>query len=281
MSTNHANILDQMDINTDLGKLILTGFIRSEVHRVGFTRGVIGLSGGIDSALSAYLAAEALGAENLLGVRMPYAASSPESLQHAQLVIDDLGIPSETIEITDMVEPLFALFPDMSDLRKGNIMARTRMTVLFDQSAAFNGLVMGTSNKTEMLLGYSTQFGDSAAAIQPIADLYKHQVRQLARAVGVPDVIIDKAPSADLWPGQTDEDELGFSYEDVDQVLFLLVDQRFTVDEAVAAGLDRAFVERIWNTIRRTQYKRAMPIVAKLSQRTTGYDFLYMRDWGT
>ncbi|MCC6905098.1 MAG: NAD+ synthase [Anaerolineae bacterium] len=271
---------DTLAINTDLARRILTGFIRDEMAVVGFNRAVIGLSGGIDSALVAYLAAEALGAENVLCIRMPYKSSNPESLEHAGLVIDALGVPNLTVEITDMVDPLIERFPDMNAMRRGNIMVRQRMIILFDQSAAFNGLVLGTSNKTESLLGYSTIFGDSAAALQPIADLYKHQVRQLSRAVGVPAPIVDKPPSADLWPGQTDEGELGYTYDQADQLLYLLVDERYTLDEAVEAGFAREFVDRVWRTVRGVQFKRQMPVIAKLSRRTIGVDFLYLRDWG-
>ncbi|MEN8241455.1 MAG: NAD+ synthase [Chloroflexota bacterium] len=273
--------MENLKINTDLAQKILTGFIHSEITRVGFTKAVIGLSGGIDSALSCYLAAGALGAENVLVVRMPYKASSQESLDHAQLVIDDLGVPAKTIEITPMAEPLLETIPEDSLVRRGNVMARTRMIVLYDQSAEFNGLVVGTGNKTEILLGYSTQFGDSACAINPIGDLYKAQVRQLSRAVGVPDVIVDKAPSADLWAGQTDEAELGFTYDQADQLLYLLVDQRYRPEECVEAGFEEAFVREVVKRIQRNHFKRVMPPIAKLSNRTIGYDFLYLRDWGT
>ena len=270
-----------LTINTDLARQILTGFIRSEVTRVGYSRVVVGLSGGIDSALSCALAVEALGADNVLAVRMPYKASSADSLAHAELLIEQLEIPSKTIEITDMVEPLFALDPTITKLRKGNIMARERMIVLYDQSEVFKGLVIGTSNKTEILLGYSTQWGDSASAINPIGDLYKAQVRQLSRALNIPPPIVDKAPSADLWDGQTDEGELGFTYEQADQVLYLLVDQRYSLQECVEAGFDEKFVNLIINRVRRNQFKRMQPPIAKLSNRTVGYDFLYLRDWGT
>jgi NAD+ synthase len=274
-----THILPRLAINTDLAHTILVRFLRDAVHKVGFERAVIGLSGGIDSALSAYLVAEALGPENVLAVRMPYKSSSPDSLADAQHVIDALGVQSDTIEITPMVDPLLERFPDASKLRQGNIMARMRMVVLYDQSAAFNGLVIGTSNKTETLLGYSTIYGDNAAAVQPIADLYKAQVRQLARALDVPASVIEKAPSADLWAGQTDEDELGFTYDTADQLLYLLVDERYTVDEAAAEGFDRDFVVRVWRQVRANHYKRTMPNVAKLSRRTIGHDFLYLRDW--
>jgi NAD+ synthase len=270
-----------LSINTDLACNILTGFIKSELKRVGFSKAVVGLSGGIDSALSCVLAAAALGPENVLAVRMPYKSSSPESLEHAQMLIEQFKVQSETIEITEMVDPLIGRNPEMSKVRKGNIMARARMIVLYDQSEAFNGLVVGTSNKTEILLGYSTLWGDSASALNPIGDLYKTQVRQLSRALGVPAAIIDKAPSADLWLNQTDEDELGFTYADVDQLLYLLVDQRYSPQECVEAGFARHFVEKVVSRIRRSQFKRMLPPIAKLSNRTVGYDFLYLRDWGT
>src|SRR5262249_9389470 len=160
-----------------------------------------------------------------------------------------------------------------------NIMARQRMIVLYDQSAALNALVLGTSNKTEALLGYTTLYGDSAAALQPIEDLYKTQIRQMSRAMNVPQPILDKPPSADLWIGQTDEDELGYTYEEVDKVLYLLVEGRFNVEEVAAEGFDPEFVANVWQKVQRNHYKRTMPNVAKLSKRSIGHDFLYLRDW--
>jgi NAD+ synthase len=270
-----------LSINTDLVRDLLTRFIHTEITRVGLNHAVLGISGGIDSALVAALAAAALGPENVLAIRMPYKSSSQDSLDHAQLVIDWLKIPSLTIPITAMADGLINQFPDMSNMRKGNIMARCRMVTLYDQSESFKGLVIGTGNKTEILLGYSTLYGDSAHAINPIGDLYKAQIRELSRAVGVPDVIIDKAPSADLWVGQTDEQELGFTYEQADRLLFLLVDQRYSPDECLEAGFDKNFINTVVNRIRRNHFKRVMPPVAKISSRTVGYDFLYIRDWGT
>ena len=270
-----------LTINTDVAREILTGFIKSEVTRAGFSRAVINLSGGLDSALSLVLAVEALGSENVFALRLPYRTSSPDSLEHAQLLIDQFDIPSETIDITDMVDPLIQRDPNISNVRKGNIMARTRMIVLYDKTEVFKGLPIGTSNKTEILLGYSTLWGDMASAINPIGDLYKTQVRQLSRALGIPAPIIDKPPSADLWAGQTDEDELGFSYEQVDQLLYLLVDQRYSPLECIEEGFDGKFVTTVITRIRRNQFKRMMPPIAKLSNRTIGYDFLYLRDWGT
>lgn len=270
-----------LEINTDLTRKILTGFIRSEVTRAGFRRAVINLSGGLDSAVSCFLAVEALGRENVLALRLPYQTSSPDSLEDAQQVIHQLGIPSLTFPITEMAEPLLQRFPEMSRVRKGNVLARLRMIVLYDQAESFGGLPIGTSNKTEILLGYTTIFGDSASAINPIGDLYKTQVRQLGRALGVPESILRKPPSADLWIGQTDEAELGFTYDEVDRLLYLLVDQRYTPEECIAAGFDPSFVQRVVERVRRYQFKRLQPLVAKLSQRTVNYDFLYLRDWGT
>ncbi len=270
-----------LSINPELTRVILTGFLRSEITRAGFTRAVVGLSGGIDSALSCALAAEALGPENVLAVRMPYRDSSPESLAHAQLVIEQFGVGSETVEITPMAEPFIESDPGMSNVRRGNILARMRMIVLYDRSAAFKGLVVGTGNKTEILLGYSTLYGDSACALNPLGDLYKTQLRQLARAMELPAVVIDKPPSADLWADQTDEGELGFTYAEVDRLLYLLVDQRYNPEECVAAGFERTFVEKVLERVRRNQFKRMLPPIAKVSNRTIGYDFLYLRDWGT
>jgi NAD+ synthase len=253
-----------LSIDTTQVRRIITDFIRLELNQAGYTRGVMNLSGGIDSALACTLAAEALGPQNLLALRLPYHSSSPDSLAHAQLVIDLLGVQSLTLPITNMVEPLFARFPEMSPVRRGNVMARQRMIVLYDQSEAFHGLPIGTSNKTEILLGYSTIYGDAACAINPLCDLYKMQVRQLARAVSVPQPILDKPPSADLWDGQTDEGELGFTYSEVDQLLVMLVERRASLAECQQAGFDLDFVRTVIERIRRTRYKRMLPPVARL-----------------
>jgi NAD+ synthase len=274
-----AAVEEKLLINTSIAHKVLVDFIRDGVTKAGYKHAVLGLSGGIDSALSAFLAVDALGPENVSVVRMPYRTSSEGSLTDAQKVIDRLGIQSLTIPITPMVEPLIEQFSNMSPLRKGNIMARQRMIVLYDQSSAQQALVIGTSNKTEALLGYTTLYGDSAAALQPIEDLYKTQVRQLSRALNIPQSILDKPPSADLWIGQTDEDELGYTYEQVDKVLYLLVEGRYSVDEAAAQGFDYEFVANVWRKVQRNHYKRTMPNVAKLSKRSIGHDFLYLRDW--
>ncbi|TAK14794.1 MAG: NAD+ synthase [Anaerolineae bacterium] len=273
--------MKELSINTDLARKILTGFIRDEIRRAGFNRALLGLSGGVDSALSCYLAAEALGPHNVLAVRMPYTSSNQSSFDDAQRVIDAAGVQSITYPITQIVQPLLDVIPLEENVRRGNVMARARMLVLYDFSAASKSLVLGTSNKTEILLGYSTQWGDSAAALNPLGDLYKCQVRQLAAAVGVPDSILRKAPSADLWPGQTDESELGFNYDDADRLLFRLVDKRFSLEDCFAEGFDEKFVNKVMARIQKNHYKRIMPPIAKLSNRTFGYDFLYLRDWGT
>lgn len=281
MTASLAWVDEQLTINPELADRVLTGFIRDELGRHGFERAVVGLSGGIDSAVACVLSARALGPENVLAVRLPYRSSSPDSLEHAALVIDQWGVEQLTIEITGMVEPLFEQLPDIDQVRRGNVMARARMIVLYDQSAAFEGLVMGTGNKTELLLGYTTLYGDSACAINPNGDLYKTQLRQLAGWLEVPDPIIEKPPSADLWQGQTDEGELGFSYEQVDRLLYLLVDQRYRPEDCLPFGFSETFVRQVLARVRATHYKRVLPPIAKLSNRTVGVDFLYPRDWGT
>lgn len=278
--TETRNIADRLEIHTDLTRRLLVEFIRNETRKFGFNRVVLGLSGGIDSALSATLAVEALGPENVVALMLPYRTSSPESEGHARLLIEQLGMPHDKIDITPMAEPLFEHYDKMSDLRRGNILARLRMVAVFDRSSAENALVLGTSNKTEYLLGYTTWYGDSAASIQPLGDLYKTQVRALSRAVGVPAPIIEKKPSADLWPGQTDEAEMGLSYDIVDQVLYLLVDERLDPERVVGMGFEQALVERVVRNVRNMQYKRMTPIIAKVGSRTPGIDFRYPRDWG-
>src|SRR5438874_3705099 len=274
-------VTDRLAINADLTRRLLVEFIRAETRKFGFNRVVLGLSGGIDSALSATLAAEALGPENVVVIMLPYKTSSPESEGHARLLIEHLGLPNyDKIDITPMADPLIEHYSEMSNLRKGNLLARTRMIAVFDRSAAENALVLGTSNKTEYLLGYTTWYGDSAASIQPLGDLYKTQVRALARFVGVPAPIIEKKPSADLWPGQTDEAEMGLQYDIVDQVLYLLVDERLDPQRVIDKGFERALVERVERSVRNMQYKRMTAIIAKVGSRTPGIDFRYPRDWG-
>jgi NAD+ synthase len=259
---------------------VITAFIRAQLEQTGFRRLVVGLSGGVDSATTAFLAARAVGADDLLAVRMPYRTSSADSESDALSVVEAIACQTERVDITAMADPMLAMiFGSEAEtrVRRGNVMARLRMIVLYDRSAAFDALVVGTSNKTEALLGYGTLHGDMAAALQPIGDLYKSQLRALAESLGVPRQILDKPPSADLWPGQTDEAELGATYEDLDRVLYALVDRRWTPDRCVRAGMDPGLVERVASTVARLEYKRQLPPVAKISLRTPGIDHLYPR----
>jgi len=275
------DIAAKLLLNTEVTRRVLVAFLRRELMRFGFKKAVLGLSGGVDSSLSCFLAAEAMGPENVLALLMPYRTSTPESAEHARQVVEITGVSSKTVDITPMVDPYLTGHPQMSKVQRGNVMARMRMIILYDHSVSWHGLVVGTSNKTELLLGYGTLFGDMASAVNPLGDLYKTQVRQMARAVGVPEVIVQKPPSADLWVGQTDEGELGFTYAEVDKLLYLLVDERYTPEEAIAAGFDAQFVETVIRKMRLAQFKRMPPIIAKVSRRDVGHDFLYPRDWGT
>ena len=260
---------------------VIVAFIREQMAQAGFERLVIGLSGGVDSGTVAYLAARAIGAQNLLAVRMPYRTSSQASETDAMRVVDALGCRTELVDITPMVEPMLALIhdddPGALNVRRGNVMARQRMIVLYDRSAAEDALVIGTSNKTEALLGYGTLHGDMAAALAPIGDLYKTQLRAVAGELGVPEEVVSKPPSADLWPGQTDEGELGRSYDSLDRALYALVDRRWSVERCAAAGLPRELVEWVERRVARMEFKRQLPPVAKLSLRTPGIDHLYPR----
>jgi NAD+ synthase len=267
----------ELAIDTDVARRIIGEFIRGQLRQAGFDRAVLGLSGGIDSALVAYLTAEAIGPERLLCVLMPYRTSSPASRRDAEEVVARLGCASELVDITPMVDGFFGLDSDASALRRGNFMARMRMAVLYDRSVTWGGLVVGTGNKTESLIGYTTVFGDSACAFNPIGDLYKSQVRQVAAALGVPDEIIRKAPSADLWPGQTDEAEAGFDYPALDRLLFWRIDKRRSIEEVVALGFPREMVERVDRMVAGAEFKRQVPPIAKLGPRTAGVDYLYPR----
>ncbi len=272
--------LAELELDERLTVDILSGFIGDEVGKVGVGRIVLGLSGGIDSALSAFLAARAMGPENVTGICMPYRLSNPQSEAHAREVARACGIGYEVVEITPQIDAYFEKFPGASNLRKGNKMARERMTILYDHSAAEGALVVGTSNKTELLLGYGTLFGDMASAVNPIGDLFKAQVRQLSRYLKVPGEVIEKPPSADLWVGQTDEEELGLTYAEVDAVLHFLIDHRYERNEIIEKGFSEEIVDGILRLIQRSQYKRRLPLIAKVSQRTIDRDFRYARDWG-
>ena len=269
------------DLHLDYGIVedILKAFLVNEIRKFGFNSIVLGLSGGIDSAVVCELAVRALGADNVLALMMPYSSSSPESIEHAELMIRKLGIRSEELSITPVVDAFFSLVPKDQLLRRGNIMARTRMVFLYDVSARDGRLVAGTSNKTELLLGYGTLFGDMASAVNPIGDLYKTQIRGLARHLCIPEPLIVKSPSADLWEGQSDEEDLGFSYEAVDLLLYMMLEKRMDKQAILSEGVSEPFYDRVRKMVVRNQYKRMMPVIAKISARTPGIDFRYARDW--
>jgi NAD+ synthase len=271
--------MNPLDIHPGLVTDILVRFLREELGSAGFSRALLGLSGGVDSAVSAALAVRAFGPEETLGVLMPYRTSNPSSEAHARMVAESLDMPVRKVDISAMVDGYLDQESVPEGMRRGNAMARARMIILYDLSEEWRGLVIGTSNKTEMLLGYSTLFGDSAHAVNPLGDLYKHQVFQLAEYLNLPTEVIDKAPSADLFEGQTDEEELGFSYADADKLLFPMVDERYSESQLVEAGFDIEFVRLVAKRIIRNQYKRVLPPIAKLSHRTINQDFRYLRDW--
>lgn len=278
--SSSASLTNELAINSDLVAGILTGFIANEVRKVGFERVVVNLSGGVDSSLAALLGVRALGPANVRGLILPYRSSASESRSDAEALAKQLGLAPVVIDISPQIDVYFDQVPDADRARRGNKMARERMSIAYDQSLAWNALVLGTSNKTELLLGYGTIFGDLASALNPLGDLYKTQVWQLARALGIPESIVRKAPSADLWEGQTDEADLGFQYAQVDHLLYYLVDRRYSVAELEAAGFDRAFIRVVVDKVQRSQFKRRLPLIAKLSSRTIDREFRYPRDWG-
>ncbi len=271
--------MSRLDLNGPLAETVLTSFIRDAVETTGTQGVVVGLSGGVDSSLAAALAALALGPERVHGFLLPYRTSSPESEHDAWTVADHLGIPHRVIGISPMVDAYFdTAEPEAPADRRGNKMARERMTILFDQAKKLDALVLGTSNKTEILLGYSTVFGDNASSLNPLGDLYKTQVWELARHLGLPAEVIDKAPSADLWPGQTDEGDLGFSYQVADLVLYLLFDLGLRPEEVIARGHDERVVERIVSLEQRFRFKRRLMLIARLSGSAVNLDQEIPRD---
>ncbi len=253
----------------------LEAFLIDEMrNRRGLGRAIIGLSGGIDSALVAYLCARALGPQNVFAIRMPYRSSSPESLSDAQKVVDALGIQAETIEITDAVDGYLKHAPDADPRRKGNVMARMRMLVLFDQSARRSALPVGTGNKTERLMGYFTWHADDTPPVNPIGDLFKTQVWELARYLGVPKVVIDKPPSADLEANQTDESDLGITYAQADRILNLIL-LGYKDDAIAARGYAAAEVALVRRRVDGTHWKRHLPTTALVSG--TAINEFYLR----
>ncbi len=259
----------------------LVDFLRRETRRAGFRHLILGLSGGIDSAVSAALAARAIGPRRVLAVLLPYRTSSAASLTDARRIARRFGIETEKVDISPMVDAYFRRDRGATRRRRGNRMARERMAILYDLSDRDRRLVVGTSNKTELLLGYGTIFGDLASALNPLGDLYKTQVRQLAGHLGIPDDLVWKVPTADLWAGQSDEGELGYSYVDIDRLLVRLVELRESPEEIVAAGFPRPMVASIARRVAGSQFKRRPPVLAKLTRRAVNIDFRYPRDWGS
>ena len=270
--------LSPLRIDEHLVRRMLVAFLRAETAKAGLTRAVVGLSGGIDSAAVAALAAEAFGPERVLAIHTPYSTSSEDSMGDAREVAARLRIELRVIPITAQVDAYRSVAGTLHQVRLGNKMARERKSIEFDLAWP-EGAVLGTSNKTELLLGYGTWFGDMASSLNPVGDLYKTQLRELAVLLGIPERIVRKPPSAELWPGQTDENELGFTYEQADLVLYHMVDRRLRPEELIEAGFDAGLVQRIREMVRRSHYKRVMPLIAKVSLRTVGHDFLYPRDW--
>ncbi len=266
---------ENLAINAPLLEEWLVAFLHDEiVRRRGFQKAVVGLSGGVDSSLTAFLCAKALGPQNVYGIRMPYRTSSKESLEHAQLVVDQLGIQCRTIEITDAVDGYLKFEPEADGRRRGNVMARMRMIVLFDQSAALRALPVGTGNKTERLFGYFTWHADDSPPVNPLGDLYKTQVWMLARHVGVPEVIVSKPASADLIVGQTDEGDFGISYVQADRILYYLL-KGYSTDHIINMGFPADDVALVQQKVASTHWKRHLPTTAMLS--TTSINDYYLR----
>ena len=278
MKTYREQVRQRLVLNAPLAVAVLTSFIRDAVETSGTEGVVVGISGGVDSSLSAALAARALGPERVHGFLLPYRTSNPASEQDARTVAEHLAIPHRKIDISPMVDAYFAMETDADPGRRGNKMARERMTILFDQAKKLNALVLGTSNKTEILLGYSTVFGDNASSLNPLGDLYKAQIWQLSREIGLPAQVIEKPPSADLWPGQTDEGDLGVDYGTADEVLHLLFDEGLRPDEVVERGYEERAVQRIVTLEQRFRFKRRLMLIARLSGSAVNLDQEIPRD---
>lgn len=272
--------MNLLNIDAKFVSEVLQRFLKDEVTKTGFTKVILGLSGGVDSAVVAYLCALAFPPKDVTALIMPYRTSSPENMQHAELVAKQLKIKYEICDISPMVDNFFKNDPGADMVRRGNRMARERMCFLYDYSSKQKSLVIGTSNKTELLLGYGTIFGDLASAINPIGDLYKSQIWELAEYLGVPKEIVKKPPSADLWIGQTDEDEIGYSYQQIDELLHYMIDYRYSNDMLLDKGFKKEMINKIQKMIQTSQFKRRPPVIAKLSNRTINQDFRYCRDWG-
>jgi NAD+ synthase len=262
---------------------VLARALRDEVRRTGFERGVIGLSGGLDSAAALMLAARALGPDRVVAFALPVAGSPPEARAHAEETARAAGVELRVLDLAPVLASLEAALPGSGGdrVRRGNLAARARMIALYDLSAAERALVVGTSDKTEILLGYTTLWGDMAAAVLPLGDLYKTEVRALARHLGVPAAVLDKPPSPDLWEGQTAEGELGFAYADADRVLYQWIDLGRRPADLIASGFPAALVRAVEKRVIASSFKRRMPLVLKVSSRTVSMEFRLPRDAGT
>jgi len=268
-----------MKISASFVEKLLTKFIKEELSKFQYKTGILGISGGLDSAVVSFLAVKALGANNVIGLVLPYGKLALSCEKDVLDIINLLNIRSKRIDISPMVDAYFKDNPSSDRRIKGNKMARERMSILYDHSEREHALILGTSNKTELLLGYGTIHGDMACAINPIGDLYKTQLRQLAEYLGVPEQNKKKVPTAGLWAGQTDEDELGLTYDEIDQILFLLVDKRMPREKVIDSGFAGEKVDRIIKLIKRSGFKRQLPPIPKISERTIGHDFLFPYDW--
>lgn len=268
-----------MKINPAFVEKLLTRFIKEELSKFGFIKGILGLSGGLDSTVCAYLATRALGPKNVIALIMPYKDTFGRDVKDAADIAKRLNLKSHIIDISPMVDAFYTHFPSKNRILKGNKMARERMSVLYDFSEREKALILGTSNKTELLLGYSTIYGDMACAINPMGDLYKTQIRQIARYLNVPAKILRKKPTAGLWDGQTDEGELGLTYQNIDKILYMLVDLRKTKKEIISDGVQKKDLEKIIGLIKKSEFKRHLPPIPKISARTVGHDFLFPYDW--
>jgi len=273
--------MEELKINSSIVVDTITHFISDCLKKSGLSRGIIGLSGGLDSTVSAYLAARALGKERVIAVIMPYKMSDPLSEVDALKISKILGIQHLKVDITPMIDEYFKLEGDADKNRKGNKMARERMSILYDISAKEKGLVIGTSNKSEILLGYGTIFGDLACAINPMGDLYKTQVRQIAEYLNIPDYISKKEPTADLWAGQSDEKEIGYKYEEIDKLLFFMVDKKLSKNKLMSLGFAEKIIDEITERISKNHFKRIPPLIGKISGRSFGHEFRYIWDWIT
>jgi NAD+ synthase len=276
---HREEVAARLRLDADLASAALASFVRDAVANAGAAGVVVGLSGGLDSALAAAVAVRALGADRVHAFFLPYRTSDPRSAGDAAATAAALGLALQTIDISPQIDAYFdPVDPRADRLRRGNKMARERMTILFDQAKRLGALVLGTSNKTEILLGYSTLFGDNASSLNPNGDLYKQQVWQLAEHLGVPEAVLRKKPSADLWPGQTSEDELGFDYRIADEILYLLFDQGMTDGEIVERGYPAEIVAKVVERERTNRFKRRLMLIARLSGSAVNLDREIPRD---